>query len=223
MNGATPKGTIISKEFGDVYFSVQDGLAETRHVFIEGNNLPTRWQGRENFTIAETGFGTGLNFLAAWQLFDETAKPDQKLDFISFEKYPLSVNEIREALTPWQFGERLEILLQNYPLRISGFHKLLLTDQITITLILGDINDMIPQLKASIDCWFLDGFKPSSNPEMWSDIVFANMNRLSRPGATFATFTAAGFVKRGLQNAGFNVHKIKGFGTKRDMLAGEKS
>lgn len=222
MNGATPKGTIISKEFGDVYFSVEDGLAETRHVFIDSNNLPSRWQGRDHFTIAETGFGTGLNFLAAWQFFDETATPGQKLDFISFEKYPLSISEIREALTPWQFGNRLELFLENYPLRTTGFHKIILTEAITLTLIIGDINAMIPQLEASIDCWFLDGFKPSANPEMWTETVFKNMNRLSQPGTTFATFTAAGFVKRGLQNAGFNVRKIKGFGTKRDMLAGEK-
>ena len=97
MDSATPKGTITSKEFGDVYFSAQDGLAETQHVFLKGNNLPENWQNKDYFTIAETGFGTGLNFLAVWDLFEQTAKPSQKLDFISFEKYPLSKDEIKQA------------------------------------------------------------------------------------------------------------------------------
>lgn len=223
MTGATPKGTITSKEFGDVYFSAADGLAETQHVFLKGNGLPEKWQGKQEFTIAETGFGTGLNFLAAWQLFEETAQPSQKLHFISFEKFPLSTDEIRQALSPWNFGDKLEKLLQNYPLRIGGFHQLKINDQITLTLIFEDINIMIPQFQADIDAWFLDGFKPSANPEMWTEIVFKNMARLSKPGTSFATFTAAGFVKRGLRDVGFNVQKIRGFGTKRDMLVGEKS
>lgn len=222
MNSATPKGSPVSKEFGDVYFSAKDGFAETRHVFIEGNNLPARWAGKENFVIAETGFGTGLNFLTTLQLFEEVAKIEQRLDFISFEKFPLSVDEIRQALMPWDFGKNLETLLQNYPLRIEGFHKITLNDNVTLMLIFGDVNETILEVRTPVDFWFLDGFKPSANPEMWSQTVFENMERLSSSGTTFATFTAAGFVKRSLQEAGFEVRKVKGFGTKRDMLVGEK-
>lgn len=208
-----------SKEFDDVYFSAENGLAETMHVFIAGNDLPRRWEGRPEFTICETGFGTGLNFLAVWKLFEETASPDQRLHFISFEKYPLRKEEIREYLTPFFTSalENLEKFLSVYP-SASGTVKI--TDRVALTLILGDVNEEIPKLNASVDAWFLDGFKPSSNPEMWSETVFTNMARLSRTGATLATFTAAGFVRRGLAAAGFEVKKVKGYGHKRDMTVG---
>lgn len=212
-------------QFDDVYFSAEDGLAETHHVFIKGNGLPGAWQGAERFTVAETGFGTGLNFLATWKLFAQTAEEGQALDYISFEKFPLSVEEIKEALEPWvdEFQEPMDRLLAIYPLRIPGFHRIALNECVTLTLIFDDVNEAMKKLKAKVNCWFLDGFKPSANPEMWSDTVFAQMVRLSEAGATFATFTAAGFVKRGLESRGFEVNKVPGFGSKREMLAGIKS
>lgn len=207
--------TLRSEQFDDVYFSAIDGLAETRHVFLDGNNLPAAWEGREKFVIAETGFGTGLNFLAVWKLFEETAAPDQKLHFISVEKFPLSDQEIEKALMPWK--EKLP----QYQIPVKEGLKNV-SDSISLALHIGDVNDVLPALSEDVDCWFMDGFKPSSNPEMWTDTVFQNMARLTKPGGTFATFTAAGFVRRGLQEAGFDVYKVPGFGTKREMLTGVK-
>jgi len=211
-------------QFDDIYFSPEDGLAETGHVFIGGNGLPAAWVGHDIFTIVETGFGTGLNFLAAWQLFDRSAQPDQKLHYVSFEKYPLSWDEIFRALAPWhtEFGGRLDRLRALYPLRVPGFHRIALSEQVTLTLIFDDVNDALPQLVVpyGVDAWFLDGFAPSKNPDMWSDLLFAQMARLSHGGSTFATFTVAGVVRRGLEEVGFSIEKKKGFGRKNEMLRG---
>lgn len=211
-----------SEQFDDVYFSADDGLAETRHVFLDGNDLPDAWEDRERFVMAETGFGTGLNFLATWALFEETAAPGQCLDFISFELYPLTAEQIEEYLQPWveHFKTKLSVLIKCYPLCLPGFHKVDLNEAVTLTLVFGDVNEELPKLQASVDAWFLDGFKPATNPEMWTDKVFREMARLSKPGTSFATFTAAGNVRRGLQAAGFSVEKVPGFGAKREMLAG---
>jgi tRNA 5-methylaminomethyl-2-thiouridine biosynthesis bifunctional protein len=222
---ASPKGAIRSKEFDDVYFSTEDGLAETRHVFLDGNDLPAAWAVKQVFLIAETGFGTGLNFLAAWKLFNETAAPGQALNFISFEKYPLSIADIESALQHWipsEFAREFAAFKERYPQSLSGTHDLKMADNVHLRLIFDDVNKALPALSEQVDCWFLDGFKPASNPEMWSLTVFENMVRLSKPGASFATFTAAGFVRRGLRDAGFDVRKVKGFGLKRDMLVGRK-
>ena len=217
------KGAPRSAQFDDIYFSAENGLEETAHVFLRGNNLPQVWEGRADFTIAETGFGTGLNFLSVWKLFEETAASWQSLDFISVEKYPLTPDEIRQALLPWAdyFGLRIENLLAQYPIRIAGFHRIKINKQITLTLIFDDIGKALPAVTSVVDCWFLDGFTPAKNPEMWSVQVFEQMARLSAVGASYATFTAAGDVRRGLTAAGFSVEKQKGFGRKRDMCAGK--
>ncbi len=216
-----------SKQFDDVYFSAENGFEETHHVFIRGNRLPENWMGRAakgvSFVIAETGFGTGLNFLCTWKLFNETA-PGGRLEFISFEKFPLIGEEIFESLKPWEeyFAEELKIFIEKYPSEHSGTHRIAMSGNVVLTLIFDDVNEALPKLNETVDCWFLDGFKPRSNPEMWTETVFQNMARLSRPGTTFATFTAAGFVGRGLRAAGFDVKKIKGYGSKWHMLAGVK-
>lgn len=231
MRGASDKptkGTRRSDKYDDVYFDEADGLAETRYVFLDSNNLPEAWKtipaDKRDFVIAETGFGTGLNFLAAWKLFEETAPAGKRLHFISFEKYPLDAEEIEAILLPWaeEFKDYFSRLKTHYPLLVPGFHRVHLSPYIKLTLIFDDVNVGLPQLEASVDAWFLDGFKPSSNPDMWSDLVFEHMARLSHETASFATFTSAGAVKRGLQSAGFTVRKVPGFGTKRDMLVGEK-
>jgi tRNA 5-methylaminomethyl-2-thiouridine biosynthesis bifunctional protein len=211
-----------SEMFGDVYFSAENGAAETEHVFLNGNSLPAAWQGRAHFTIAETGFGTGLNFLMAWELFERTAPEGAALDYISVEKFPLSAGDIRKALSPWagRLGARMDDFLARYPIAVPGYHRIVLSPRICLTLIIGDVNDVLAEVEACVDAWFLDGFTPAKNPDMWTDGLFSNMARLSAPGATFATFTAAGFVKRGLRAAGFHVEKRKGFGAKRDMIAG---
>lgn len=222
MNETSDKGAPRSKEFDDVYFSALDGLAESRYVFLKSNNLPAAWVDQEDFVICETGFGTGLNFLAVWSLFRETAAEGKRLHFISFEKFPLKAEEIREYLEPWvdQFPDLLDELAEKYPILIPGFHRIEFDDGTLLTLVFDDVNYAMPRLEAHVDCWFLDGFRPAGNPDMWSDIVFENMARLSKEGASFATFTAAGFVKRGLKGAGFDVEKIPGFGRKREMLIG---
>lgn len=211
-----------SEQFDDVYFSADDGPGETAHVFLVGNNLPGAWQGRDRFIIGETGFGTGLNFLLAWELFDRTAEKGAFLDFVSVEKFPLSVEEIRKGLAPWaaRLSPYLDKMLEQYPIRVPGFHRIVFDGRVALTLIFGDANDVLPEVEASVDAWFLDGFTPAKNPDMWTDKVFGEMARLSHAGTTFSTFTSAGFVKRGLQAAGFSVEKKKGFGRKRDMLAG---
>jgi tRNA 5-methylaminomethyl-2-thiouridine biosynthesis bifunctional protein len=217
------KGAPCSDQFDDIYFSREDGVEETRHVFLNSNNLPQAWERKDAFVIAETGFGTGLNFLSAWKLFEETADKGQTLDFISVEKYPLTPDFIKDALQQWDeyFEGRLDILCENYPLRVAGCHRVKINAQITLTLIFDDIADAFPQLDAHVDCWFLDGFTPSKNPDMWSSDVFEQMARLSNAEASYATFTAAGDVRRGLSAAGFSVDKIKGYGHKRDMIAGK--
>lgn len=223
MDGSSDKGAPRSKEFDDVYFSAQNGLAETRHVFLQSNYLPAAWLDKENFVIAETGFGTGLNFLATWKLYQETGSTLKHLHFISFEKYPLTAEQINEYLEPFrnEFPDLLDALVDKYPFVVPGFHRIDFDDHVSLTLIFDDVNEAIPKLGAVVDCWFLDGFRPSSNPEMWSETLFANMARLSRIGTRFATFTAAGFVKRGLRDAGFVLEKIKGYGRKREMLVGQ--
>ena len=212
-----------SSQFDDVYFSKKDGLAETQHVFLDGGDLPHAWVGKDNFTIFETGFGTGLNFFSAWKLFEETADNAQSLDFVSIEKYPLKPEEIREALAQWDehFGGRIDSFLELYPLRIRGFHRIKITPQITLTLIFDDINEALPTITGAVDCWFLDGFMPSKNPDMWTQALYDNMTRLSKAGARVATFTAAGDVRRGLEGAGFDISKRDGFGYKREMLVGQ--
>ena len=215
-------GAPRSKEFDDVYFSADDGLAESEYVFLDGNHLPREWQGKPRYTICETGFGTGLNFLAAWKRFDETSEAGQALDFISFEKFPLDAEEINLHLQPWAdvFEAYLPKLVGAYPPLMSGYHRIVLAGNVTLTLVFGDVNEELPRIDGSVDAWFLDGFKPSTNPDMWSETVFAEMERLSHEGTRLATFTAAGQVRRGLADVGFEIKKTKGFGRKRDMIIG---
>jgi len=213
------KGGMKSTQFDDIYFSVEDGLAETKHTFLDGNDLPARWAGRDRFCIAETGFGTGLNMLAVWRLFEETAGPSQRLDLISVEKYPLTAAQIRDGLAHWDLSPQLERLLEVYPIHARGFHRLNLSERVTLTLIFDDVS-ALAQVNAGVDAWFLDGFAPAKNPDMWNDATYAQMARLSNAGANVATFTAAGAVRRGLQAAGFSVEKRKGYGRKRDMVVG---
>ncbi|MFC3396236.1 bifunctional tRNA (5-methylaminomethyl-2-thiouridine)(34)-methyltransferase MnmD/FAD-dependent 5-carboxymethylaminomethyl-2-thiouridine(34) oxidoreductase MnmC [Brenneria rubrifaciens] len=227
------QGTPVSQQFDDVYFSNQDGLAETRYVFLQGNQFPERFltHPRASCVIAETGFGTGLNFLALWQAFDQfrtqwSETTLQRLHFISFEKFPLRQQDLAVAHAQWpELARYADALRQQWPFPLPGCHRLILAEgRITLDLWFGDVNALLPALDDSlnhqIDAWFLDGFAPAKNPDMWTDNLFQSMARLCREQGTFATFTAAGFVRRGLQQTGFSVSKIKGFGQKREMLSG---
>ena len=206
--------------FDDIYFS-GDGAAESRHVFIDGNDLPARFAAASDFSIGELGFGSGLNLFVAWDCWRRAGgKRQSRLHFLSFEKNPLSADDLARAHRAWpQYRELSARLLSLYPPPASGVHQLRLDDDATLTLALGDARDCLPRLEATIDAWFLDGFAPAKNPEMWAPEVFAEIARLSAPGATAATFTVAGDVRRGLAAAGFAVEKRAGYGRKREMLA----
>lgn len=227
------EGTPISEQFEDIYFSNQNGLEESRHVFLQGNHFPQRFLTHQDETcvIAETGFGTGLNFLALWQAFNQfkAENPNaklQRLHFISFEKYPLSKADLIAAHRCWpELTELSGQLCEQWPPALPGNHRIILENgTITLDLWIGDVNTQVSilndNLNNKIDAWFLDGFAPSKNPQMWSEQLFAAMAKFARQGGTFATFTVAGFVKRGLQQAGFTIMKTKGFGQKRQMLTG---
>jgi len=219
-------GQPFSDRFGDVYFSTDSGLEETRHVFLQGNRLAERFaavSAGESFCIGETGFGTGLNFLCAWQLFEQVAPAGASLDFFSIEKFPLSDDELRAALTLWpELAAHAEVLLTRWHRRVPGWNRWNFAGgRVRLTLAMEDVEQALPQLPARcVDAWFLDGFSPAKNPEMWSDVVLAGIARASRDGATLSTYTCAGWVRRGLQQAGFAVERVEGFGRKREMVRG---
>ncbi len=224
-------GTPVSSEFGDVYFSNDNGLSETRYVFLQQNRLPERFSHHDSdsFVIGETGFGTGLNFLATMAVFLEQAPLSgngSRLHFISVEKYPLTQADLRKALAAWpELAPLSQPLIDQWPLPVSGCHRLLFADgRIRLDLWFGDIKEMLPQVPhpatGLVDAWYLDGFSPAKNPEMWTQDLFDDLARLARPDATLSTFTCAGFVRRGLIAAGFAMKKVKGHGSKREMLAG---
>ncbi|MES3675329.1 bifunctional tRNA (5-methylaminomethyl-2-thiouridine)(34)-methyltransferase MnmD/FAD-dependent 5-carboxymethylaminomethyl-2-thiouridine(34) oxidoreductase MnmC [Halomonas elongata] len=214
-----------SSEFDDVYFSRHDGRAETEHVFLDANRLPERfqdWTEDRPFVIGETGFGTGLNMLCAWACFDAHAPARARLHLVSTELYPLDRRDLARALAAWpDLADRAAVLLAQWPEPVSGVHRLWLDARVTLDLHFGDTAERLRWLDGRVDAWFLDGFAPARNPDMWQPALFAAMAARSRPGATFATFTCAGVVKRGLAAAGFAWRKVPGFGRKREMLAGE--
>lgn len=231
--GWNDAGTPVSDQFDDVYFSNVNGLEETRYVFLQQNHLPQRWQDFDHrrFVIGETGFGTGLNFLAVWQWFNQFRQqnpnaPLKELHFVSFEKYPLNIEDLIKAHQAWpELAHLAEQLQCHYPIAVPECHRIVLEGgAVTLDLWFGDIKDCMPTVpvpeQGLIDAWFLDGFAPSKNPEMWNQDLFNNMAKLAKDQCSCATFTAAGFVRRGLIEAGFAMQKVKGFGTKREMIAG---
>lgn len=216
----------VSRQFGDVYFSKDNGLLETRHVFLKGNDLPERLaalQGFEYFCVGETGFGTGLNILALWQLWQQV-RPNNgsRLHAISVEKFPLSKPDLIRALKAWpELAPLAEPLIAQYPLAIAGCHRLTFPDErFSLDLWLGDAHDMLPLMEktAQVNAWFLDGFAPACNPELWEEQVFKHIVRLSGYGTSFASFSVAGVLKRGLRAHGIQVSRPRGFGHKREML-----
>ncbi|CAB1218025.1 FAD-dependent 5-carboxymethylaminomethyl-2-thiouridine(34) oxidoreductase MnmC [Acinetobacter bouvetii] len=216
----------VSKQFGDVYFSKDNGLLETRHVFLNGNDLSTRLANLndfEYFCVGETGFGTGLNILALWQLWQQV-RPDNHshLHAISVEKFPLSKDDLVRALNAWPELQTLaEQLIAQYPMPIAGCHRLSFPDErFSLDLWLGDAHDVFPVMAKThaVNAWFLDGFAPSCNPDMWEENVLNNIVRLSDFGTTFASFSVAGVLKRGLKNHGISISRPRGFGHKREML-----
>lgn len=227
------QGTPTSDDFGDVYFSNHDGLAETEYVFLQGNRLLERWKNHPlpHFCIGETGFGTGLNFFCTAALFSQFKQqhphlPLQDLYFISTEKHPIEYSQIKQVLAKWPVFETFtQQWIARYPVSLDGIHRVHFKNGIHLDLHYNDAGDAFDSIysppQGLVDAWFLDGFAPSKNTAMWTQQVFNAMARLSTAHATLATFTAAGFVKRGLAEAGFAMRKQKGFGRKREMLVGE--
>jgi len=215
-------GGLRSTRFDDGYFMRTQGLAESRQVFLEGNQLPQRFSSLEPkqvFVIGETGFGTGLNCLLAADCFESRAPAGARLRLFSTERYPLSPDALRRA---WTELDELSLwadrLLAAYPPPVPGYHRVVLSDRIDLILMFGDAQQLLSEARLQVDAWFLDGFAPSRNPDMWTAPLFDALARCSRPGATLSSFTAAGQVRRGLEAAGFQVERVPGFASKRHRI-----
>lgn len=225
----TPTGEPYSQQFADIYFMPDQGIAESQHVFLQPNQLPQRFAQApldRAFVVAELGFGSGLNCLLTWQACAPAFTVRRPLVYLAIEKHPLRVNDLARILRLWPHLAPLsERLLAHYPPLIAGCHYLpLVPGQLIVQLWLGEASELFTQWETAedigVDSWFLDGFAPAKNPDLWTTTLYQQMARFSRPQARFSTFTAAGHVRRGLQAVGFNVEKIAGFGNKRDMLCG---
>jgi tRNA U34 5-methylaminomethyl-2-thiouridine-forming methyltransferase MnmC len=201
----------VSCQFDDPYFSLENGLDETRHVFLGGNDLPARF--RDGFHIAELGFGTGLNFLttlAAWR----AAGVPGTLHFTSFEAFPMSIPDMKTALAAFPELTDLAGALTDAMAADAGQ---VVVGHAELHIITGDARQTLPGWDGIADAWFLDGFSPAKNPELWGADLMAQVAAHTAPSGTAATYTAAGFVRRGLEAAGFDVIRTPGFGRKRHM------
>ncbi len=221
-----PDGTPYSETYGDVYHSAAGGHAQARHVFLAGNGLPERWRGKNSFTILETGFGLGVNFMATWLAWLADPQRCRTLHFVSVEKHPFAATDLIQAHAAWpEFAEISPPLCRAWPPLNGGEHRVELADgQIVLRLIFGDAVEWLPALAAAggaaVDAFYLDGFSPAKNPELWSAEICRAMADLAGPDATLATWSVAGHVRQALIAAGFSVEKRAGFAGKRQMLTG---
>ena len=217
-------GQPFSDRFGDQFFSSAGGQQECVHVFMGGNRLPMRWRETSSFSIAELGFGTGLNFIETWRHWRNARKRGQHLNFVSFEAYPMAREDIATALKPFSdISEQAEALLEVWPEDAGVGMSFPMDAQTSLRIVHGDAGARVASWRGSADAWYLDGFAPSRNPEMWSADLMKAVFDHTNAGGSFATYTVAGWVRRNLQDAGFEVRKEKGFGKKREMLCGVKS
>lgn len=204
----------VSTLFDDPFFSVVDGVAETRHVFLAGNDLPARFS--RDFHIAELGFGTGLNALVAWEVWAQAGMAGT-LRFTSFEAYPMAPADMARAQATFPaFGGKRDALAAAW----TGQGSVIDLPGLRLEVIVGDANHTLPTWKGQADAWFLDGFSPAKNPQLWSPALMTQVARHTAAKGTFATYTAAGFVRRGLSDAGFAIERCPGFGRKRHMTRG---
>jgi len=218
------EGAPFSLAFNDVYFQPKNGLAESQYVFIDANRVAHRLrdsgQRHSTLVIAETGFGTGLNFIATYALWKSLPEPKRPLEFVSIEGFPLTKEDLSSAAALWPaLTSYYEALLEQYPLLIRGAHSLSFEDdRVRLRLVFDTLEETIQRYDIWADAWYLDGFAPSKNDAMWTDKLFNYIGSHSRKGCTLSTFSAAGFVKRGLTDVGFTVEKVQGYGRKREMI-----
>jgi tRNA 5-methylaminomethyl-2-thiouridine biosynthesis bifunctional protein len=211
-----------SRQFGDLYFSAEDGLDETRLVFLEGCGLPGAWRGRRAFTVAELGFGTGLNIAALLDLWAREGPPEGQLSIFSLEAFPMDAADAARALSRWPaLAPVAGLLIERWPGRARGFHRVDLPElRATLDLAVMEAGEALSAWSGTADAWFLDGFAPALNPDMWRAEVLALVTARSAPGARLATYSAAGEVRRCLAAAGFEITRAPGFGRKRHRLEG---
>lgn len=212
-----------SPAFGDHFYCQTDGRLECGHVFLAGNGLPARWQQQQNFLIGELGFGTGLNFCETWRQWRQQAGPGSELHFMSFELYPMRADEIDRALSHWpEIESERQALAAAWPSDPQGAVSLKLDAHTRLTVVCGPALEGVNNANPGFDAWYLDGFAPSRNADMWSPELMQAFYDKTVPSGTFATYAAAGFVRRNLQTAGFAVERRQGFAGKREMLCGVK-
>lgn len=206
----------ISTRFDDPYYTLDDGLAETRHVFLAGNDLPGRF--RDGFHIAELGFGTGLNLLASLHLWRASGQRG-RLRFTSFEAFPLANRDMIRAQSA--FAELRAVAAELAPFWRDGACRIALPD-LEFTMVPGDARKTLPQWRGMADAWFLDGFSPAKNPELWEPALLQAVADHTAPGGTAATYSAAGHIRRSLDAAGLATERITGYGRKRHMTVARK-
>jgi tRNA 5-methylaminomethyl-2-thiouridine biosynthesis bifunctional protein len=214
-------GVPYSAAYGDVYHSADGGAGQARHVFLHGCGLPAAWAHRASFVILETGFGTGLNFLATWAAWRADPRRPARLHFLSVEKHPFRVEDLSRLHGSWpEYAPLSDALRRNWPMLTPGFHRIALDGgRVQLTLMLGNARDCLPQLDARVDAFYLDGFAPDRNADLWQPGLFEALGRLARPGATAATYSVAATVREGLAAAGFVCEKRAGYGRKRHCLS----
>lgn len=211
----------FSTAFGDHFYCQTDGRLECGHVFLAGNGLPERWQHAEDFTIGELGFGTGLNACETWRQWKTHRRPGARLHFVSFELFPMQAEEIDRALSRWpEIDAERKALVASWPAEPSGVVTIDLDGQTRLSVVCGDAFENLSASPLTFDAWFLDGFAPSRNSAMWSAELMQRVHDTTRRGGGFATYAAAGFVRRNLIAAGFAVERRPGFAGKREMLCG---
>lgn len=224
----SPDGTPFSAAYGDVYHTRAGGIGQARHVFLGGNGLPQRWRGRADFVIVETGFGLGLNFLATWAAWRADAARCERLHFVSFEKHPLSPADLASAHAASFAADAGGLaalaaeLRDAWPPLAAGCHTLRFAGgALTLSLVFADAASALPRWPTRADAFYLDGFSPAKNPELWAPELLGALARLAAPGATLATWSVAARVRRSLADGGWRLAKVPGYCGKREMLRGE--
>ncbi|MDR0736774.1 MAG: bifunctional tRNA (5-methylaminomethyl-2-thiouridine)(34)-methyltransferase MnmD/FAD-dependent 5-carboxymethylaminomethyl-2-thiouridine(34) oxidoreductase MnmC [Zoogloeaceae bacterium] len=217
-----PDGVLWSPDYRDVYHSCHGGPEQARHVFLGGNDLPARWRGRERFVILETGFGAGLNFLTTWAAWRADPQACSRLHFVSLERHPFIRSDLRQAQARWtEFAPLAAELNASWPLPVPGIHRIRLDGgRLLLTLVLGDARQELRRLMLAADAFYLDGFAPDKNPELWTPEICKAIARLAAPGATLATWSVAGHLRAALSDCEFALEKRPGFAGKRQMLVG---